>query len=413
MYGLSKLIEETEELAIKAADMKIAVFMDTYLPLHETRDPGLIPLGLKEIGVESELLTLRKNILANYKTSFPVLQTTWDELTNDAFWAKYNSDAVVAYTWINSAYTPLVEKIKASGKKVILKADTDGRIGYPLVPVRMRIPLLENITVENITGHVLWQLPFKSLHHRSAGTAAERIKQIELSDGVIVESPDALANLNYFLAAWGRKDLIKKTHFVPDPVTPDVMNAEIGKKENILVTFGRWEALAQKNTKVMVESVAQFLEERKDYTAVIFGSGGAIVKSFAQNIPKPIADRMTLLGFVERRKIKQILSTAKIFYTPSRWESFGIAAAESLCMGCSLTAGPVESLRYLAMQGFSGTIASDFTENAFSAALIEDSTKWDRGFYKPEKTAQFWRTTLDRKNIAENIAEITRKLLAA
>jgi glycosyltransferase involved in cell wall biosynthesis len=162
----------------------------------------------------------------------------------------------------------------------------------------------------------------------------------------------------------------------------------------------------------MVQTIVDFLEMRPEYTAVIFGSGKDILESLIRNVPKSIADRIQILGFVEPKKILQILSSAKMFLSPSRWESFGIAAAESLCMGCSVVVTPVESLRYLAMEGFSGNVSPNFDRRGFLAALVEDSIKWNRGFYDPEKIAAFWRPIVDRKSVARSIADIAHKTKA-
>jgi glycosyltransferase involved in cell wall biosynthesis len=246
---------------------------------------------------------------------------------------------------------------------------------------------------------------------RHAKVAAETIKQIELSDGAMIESPDALSNLNYFLAAWGRRDLIKKTYFIPNSVTPEFVQSEIGKKENVAVSYGRWNDYRQKNTMVMVETVVEFLKERHDFRFVIFGNGIELVKKLLEGAPENVKERIKILGFVEREKIKELLSNAKILFVPSRWESFSIASAEALCMGCSVVGTPLESLHFLSMQGFSGTTAASFDGEAILATLLKDSAKWDRGDYEPEKIAKFWRAKLDRKNIAKTIETLAKEVL--
>lgn len=381
------------------------------MPPLETKDPGQIILGLKDNGVSTELITDRRKEIAEYNPKFSVTQATWNELNSDAFWRKHDADVILAYTWLNEALIPLLERIKSNGKKVLVKVDSDGQLGYPMIPATLRVPFSEDRTVRSLAGRLWWELPSNYLQaHRAQKVAMGRIRQIEVADGVIIESPDALANLNYYLTAWARPDLIKKTYFVPDPVAPDFVDAKIGKKENIVVSYGRWQAFQQKNTAGMAETLTRFLEVKHDYKSFIFGGGKDIIDKLTQNLPQDIAERLAFLGYVERSRINQILSSAKIFFMPSRWESFGIAAAESLCMGCSVTVTPVESLRYLAMQGFSGTVSSDFSKNALLAAMIEDATKWERGYYESEKIAEFWRAVLDRKSVAKKIMNIAQNL---
>jgi glycosyltransferase involved in cell wall biosynthesis len=387
--------------------MKISVFFDLYCPFHENKDPGQILLGLMETGIGAGVVTVIKKDLENYRPKFPLTQSALKEFYNEEFWLKNISDVIIAYPLQGAFYSPLIEKMKLGGKKVLLKFDSDGRIAYPLQRHSFRIPLHERLTLRNLISDLWWRLAFKSLKRRKhEKVATDTVRQIELSDGAIIESPDALSNLNFFLAAWGRRDLIRKTYFIPNPVTPEFVEGEIGKKENIAVSYGRWDDFRQKNTRVMAETVVEFLMERRDYKFLIFGKGTEEVKNLLGEVPENVKERIEILGFVEREKIKGLLTNAKIFFVPSRWESFSIASAEALCMGCSVVGTPLESLRYLSMQGFSGTTAPTFDRKAIFAALLQDAIKWDNGDYEPEKIAAFWRNKLDRKNIAKNVEHL-------
>ena len=383
------------------------MFFDIYQPFHEIKDPGQIPLGLMETGVNTGVITVTKEDLANYSPKFHLTQSALNELYNEEFWLKNDSDVIIAYPLQGALYSPLIEKMKLGGKKVLLKFDSDGKIAYPLQRHHLRIPLQERLTVGNLISDVWWHLPFKSLKRRKhAKVAAETIRQVELTDGAIIESPEALSNLNYFLAAWKRSDLIKKTHFIPNPVTPEFVEGEVGAKENIVVSHGRWDDFRVKNTQVMAETIVEFLKNRTDYRAVIFGSGIEKVKSLIADAPQDVKGRIEISGYIEHEKVKGILRNAKMLFVPSRWESFSIAAAEALCTGCSIVGTPAEALRYLSMQGFSGTIASTFDKEALLAALLQDAVKWDNGDYEPEKIAAFWRAKLDRRIIAKSIENL-------
>jgi glycosyltransferase involved in cell wall biosynthesis len=390
--------------------MKLTVFFHAYLPMHETKDNGQIPLGLNQIGIETKLVTLAKEELSDHKPGFPLIQISPNDFNSKSFWLNDNSDVVLAYTWLHEAYNPMVEKIKSTGKKVIVKADSDGRIGYPWLPSHLSTPLSEELTLEHTVEHIWQKLPFKFPHRRAIRIAQQRIRQIDLCDAVIIESPDALSNLNYFLSFWGRDDLIKKTFFVPDTVSSIFTNAEINAKENIVVSFGRLDDFKQKNTLAMINAIVRFLEERPKFISIIFGNGKELINDLTKNVSCDVAGRLQALGFVERDRIKQILSTAKMIFIPSRWESFGIAAAESLCMGCSVVATPIESFRYLTLQGFSGSLSVNCHKESLLAALIQDETKWERGYYEPQKIADFWRNRLETKSVAQNIAAIAGKL---
>lgn len=388
--------------------LKISVFFDIYCPFHESKDPGQIPLGLMDNGVDSGIITVAKKELENYKPKFEVTQQAVNDFYGD-FWLKNNSEAIVIYHARGKSNVPLMEKMKLGGKKVILKLDSDGKIGYPLQRHHHRVPLRERLTIANLISDAYWRLAPESLKRRKhAAFAAEITKQIELCNATVIESPEALSNLNYFLSAWGRSDLIKKTHFIPNPVTPEFVEGEIGKKENIAVTHGRWDDYTVKNTAVMVETVVEFLTQRQDYRFIIFGGGMDRVKKLLDVASQNVKDRITIYGFIEHEKVEGILKGAKILFVPSRWESFSIASAEALCSGCSIVGTPAEALRYFSMQGFSGSISATFDKEAIFAALLQDALKWDNDEYNPEKTASFWRPILDRKSVAKSIENLVR-----
>lgn len=384
--------------------MHISLFFDGYKPFHEYKDPGQIALGLLDKKINVNFITLDKPELNNYSALFPIIKVKdKEELYNKEFWEKIDSDFIIIYSWISLSYTSLIEIIKSSGKKVLIKADSDGKIGYPLLANNLKYSIFSIFFVKKILRQFEWRIPFKLLYQK-------KIKQIELSDGVMIESPDALLNLNYFLTKWRRKNLIKKIYCVPNPVTSDIIKSELKEKENIVVCVGRWEDEHQKNTKLMIKALIEFLKYRNDYRAIIIGSGENIIKKLIKNESEDIKNRLQITGQIDHDEIKNYLLISKIFFMPSRWESFGIAAAEAACCGCSIVGTPLESLRYLTMQGFSGSIASSFKREAILAALIGDSVKWDRNQYISEKIANFWKNKLDRDVIAEQILNIIEKL---
>ena len=108
--------------------MKISVFFDLYCPFHELKDPGQIPIGLIENGLSSSVITTAKKELENYSPNFSLVQRSLKEFYEEEFWLKNDSDVIVAYPLQGAYYSPLIKKMKAGGKKVLLKFDSDGRI---------------------------------------------------------------------------------------------------------------------------------------------------------------------------------------------------------------------------------------------------------------------------------------------
>ena len=77
--------------------MKISVFFDLFCPFHELKDPGQIPLGLMDIGIDSGVITTTKKELESYNPKFPLVKRTLEECHDEEFWLKNDSDAIVAY----------------------------------------------------------------------------------------------------------------------------------------------------------------------------------------------------------------------------------------------------------------------------------------------------------------------------
>lgn len=376
--------------------MRIAV-VDYYHPTLEFKDSCQITIGLGEAGEDSFMIPLDRTDL---RQGAPFTIVAADP-RSDAFWAHADVDVVLFFSRLDPRNTPLLERIKAYGKKLIVKADSDGTLGYPLVPNYLRTLSFFKDPIGWILRNAKWRMPI-------AKFVTEKIEQIRLADAVVIESPEALSNAAHVLDYWGYKNLVGKLNFVPNPVAPDVLRSPPRHKENVVVASGRWEDEGVKNTKVLVRVLADFLRKRPDYKSVIIGTGADHVNQLTQSLTQSVRARMEIRGFVERPEVAEILSVARIFFMPSRIESFGIAAAEALCMGCSVVVTPIESLKYLSAHGFSGTVAREYGAGPILSALNEDVSKWEREEYDPSRLAEYWRPKLDRKEIANAILRIAK-----
>lgn len=385
--------------------MKISILFEQYMPYHEYKDPGQIFMGLIESGINAEIITVKKEGLKTYSNKEVNLrQVTLRELTSRTFWVNTDADIVIVYTWLSGCYNDVLKQIRDSGKKIIIKADSDGLICYPLPSRYEHLPILKSKMIRSkIILTLSKYLPIKFFYARKA---ANILQEMNMADYIIIESPTALANVNYFLIEWNRADLVKKTYFVPNPVTSNFNESLLPKaKNNIVISSGRWSDLRQKNTYMFLKTLARFLRMRPDYTSIIFGPGSEIISSMVKN-DSYLRDRIKIYGFVDRSKIPGLLSISKIFYIPSLWEGLPISACEAVYMGCSIVGTPLGGLCYLAMQGSSGTISSNFTEEALLAALLQDSVKWDKHYYDSEKISSFWRDKLSKIKVARDIIDI-------
>jgi hypothetical protein len=213
--------------------MRIGVFFDGYLPLHETKDPGQLVLGFLDLGIQGEMITLYKQELKTYASPFPIRFATRSQILTTDYWRTIPDDVIVAYTWLSRRYLPMVSAMKQAGKFVIVKADSDGRYAFPTDPRQLSFRyFLQNfhlLSFDEILRKSYYILRTKLMGRRRIKRVAEHIK---LADKVIIESPQAQINLSYSLLYWGF-NLSSKIHVVPNPVASDIISTTVPlKKEN-------------------------------------------------------------------------------------------------------------------------------------------------------------------------------------
>ena len=97
-----------------------------------------------------------------------------------------------------------------------------------------------------------------------------------------------------------------------------------------------------------------------------------------------------------------------IFYSPSAFESFGIAAAESLCCGCSVVAAKsvsMVSFEWFVSEG-SGRLASGDSPEHHVDSLLDELTAWDSGTRDPESISDIWCSRLHADKVAEQVVRL-------
>lgn len=117
---------------------------------------------------------------------------------------------------------------------------------------------------------------------------------------------------------------------------------------------------------------------------------------------------MDLRGLVGRDELADLLRESQVFYSPSAYESFGIAAAEALCSGCSVVAR-----RSVVMPSFawfvsenSGILVDLDNATGHATALSEELAAWDHGLRHPEKISKSWSKNLHAEKVAERFLDL-------
>jgi glycosyltransferase involved in cell wall biosynthesis len=204
---------------------------------------------------------------------------------------------------------------------------------------------------------------------------------------------------------------VSKLHHIPVAVSDEFTTSEIPKKERQVVAVGRWDDWRVKNTKSAVRVLCRLLEVRPFFRAVMVGPGeGLIRRVMGEGLSSP-SSRISIIGARPQQDLLQTLGESMVLFMPSRWEGFPLAAAEAVCMGCTVAGSPIEALQSLACDGSTGTTATSFDEDALLEALLCETEKWESGDHDPKALSRKFRDEFDRRRVADRILTIARDLV--
>ncbi|MGY1710115.1 glycosyltransferase [Geodermatophilus sp. SYSU D00758] len=142
-----------------------------------------------------------------------------------------------------------------------------------------------------------------------------------------------------------------------------------------VVFLGRLE-IAQKGLDVLLEAFAQVTDELPG-RLVLAGDGPDRRALEARAASLGVADRVHFLGRVDGEEKLRLLAGARVVAMPSRYETFGIVAAEALACGTPVVAFEIPSLREVVVPG-TGVLVPAFDTAAFGRALVHLANDLDQ-----------------------------------
>jgi glycosyltransferase involved in cell wall biosynthesis len=379
--------------------LHILVFFDQYAPFHDVKDGNLLR-ALRSAGGHPTLVTLAKSELDTYEAPCDVVQADPRAVEDSAFWASQRAGAVLAYTWLSPRYTRALHAMAKAGKRILIKADSDGRIGPPTPPHwYRRSPPWTPEGATNLARRVGWRIGPRWMARR-------RLEHIAAADVVALESRAALANVSSFVARWGRGELSHRLAHVPIVVPDRFVTAGLGAKERTVVCVARWEDAWTKNTVATVETLAAFLDRRPDYSAIMIGTGSEVAARALARLGKDAGSRLRLAGVCSRARVVEEFRVGQIFFMASRYEGFPLSVGEALTMGCSIAGTPIEALRDVVEGGAYGTLASSFEGPDLTRVLLSEAERWDAGERRPLDIAREWRSRLAPARVGARILSL-------
>jgi glycosyltransferase involved in cell wall biosynthesis len=179
-----------------------------------------------------------------------------------------------------------------------------------------------------------------------------------------------------------------------------------------IACVGRWQDEVQKSPRRMMAVLDLLLETDPEVTVVIAGKATGAMRNWHAALDESRQSRVRLAGMTGREELAELLEGSQVFYSPSAYESFGIAAAEALCAGCSVVAG-----RSVTMPSFEWFVAENSgrlveTDDCMDHARVlqEELDAWAEKQRNPKQISTTWRGRLHADKVAERVVEMMRRM---
>lgn len=368
------------------------VFPLTLEPVHMGKDPGLIPLGLRERGWEVELHA--PAVEGDWPV--PVHTAPLSELVDPAYWAERGLDAAIVTTFLR--HGAVVSALRDAGVRVVAKGDTDGLLSPRAFP---RESLREAVwhrggPVYRARSLASWVLRAGPLHGREMRTLRELVAS---ADAFTAESDPARDRIVQLLDRYGAPELATRVHTVLTPIRPTFTRGEVPReREPLVVAVGRWDD-PQKNARLLAGALRRFLASHDGYRATVIGASAT--RRFGD-----LGEQVTAVEWADEDEMLALLRVARIVAASSRFESFSLAAHEGLASGCSVAAPRLAPFMQMEAAGGCATLQDGRGPAALADAIAAEAGAWEAGERDPAAIAAAWRARVDVDAVAERYEEL-------
>jgi glycosyltransferase involved in cell wall biosynthesis len=364
-----------------------------------SRDSGLLCRGLGMIGMESRVVMTGK---VRAGDGAEVLRAETEDVESADWWRKHGLDGVVLYSWGRAKYRHVAAAINRAGITLILNQDNGGVVS-PLNGVEIWLRQQWHQSNQG-KGWPAWRmLGVRILRGLTLGLlVTDPLRRRHLAQGkwIACVSPPAADHYRRLCAIYGGEGFREKVTLLPHPVEGRFVYSGENKSERV-VCLGRWEDETQKRPRLMMAVVERLLTEERIVVEII-GAVTAGLQRWHDGLGAEMRERVILRGRVERRRLPEIFASAQVFYSPSAYESFGIAAGEALCSGCSVVAARLVSMGSFEWftEAGCGTLAEEDDVVGHVAALRTELTKWRGGQREPAVISKRWGERLHEREVA-------------
>jgi glycosyltransferase involved in cell wall biosynthesis len=317
--------------------MRILLYTDLRILPKELfwhRDLGLLTKAFRKLGHKAWLVVHpATKPTRNPKTATrngPVIWASPSDVRNPSWWKSHKPDLVILGLWTRPKYDPIRRAALAATSRVMERADSDG-MRTASCGLRLYIRRRHDCWMDRCAG---WPHGFQELASwLYAGLSVLGTPWIEgrlrrtlgMVPALLVETGLATKRWKELTRRLGKNP--GKIHHVPHPVQTSIFRKfPAGRKANRIVSVGRWESY-QKNLPLLCRTLVSFLKTHRSWSAELVGTG------LPAKSPHP---RLRFSPPMTSRKLRRRYLQARVFLSGSRYESFGLAAAEASLCGCEV-----------------------------------------------------------------------------
>jgi glycosyltransferase involved in cell wall biosynthesis len=375
------------------------------------RDQGLLVETMRSIGYDAQLIGRWPE---PEKPDERLIAATDENLHDPAWWQSLQPWAVITNTWGAPRFASIRQAILGATPRLLDRLDTDGaRSPYMCWPSYLYRDwsAYRDFTKPHFRYLAFWHALGRGLaRHMFPSLLDKRLAAtLDVIPAVTAESPIATERMKRFQRQF--KYAGNNIHLLPHPIdTRDIPDSTVSKI-NRVISVGRWES-HQKNFPLLLRVLNDFLTVHPDWDAVLPGSRHPEEERLLRRYCAQTRGRIQITGPLPNHEIQRHMAESKIFLMASRHESFGIAAAEALCLGCSVV-GPahIPSIPWFCGSD-SGTVATVYTSNGLLDALSAEAELWRSANRNAIRIAQTWRARAGAETVAREMVSLLGKFFA-
>jgi glycogen synthase len=242
---------------------------------------------------------------------------------------------------------------------------------------RDRAPVVTNLATSLAKVHDAGRGNSRRVGLRTAVQRALERGQTEHSEAIVAPSR---AILDWSRASWDIDRI--PSRILPNMIDvagtrrsargepPDGFPASPG--EATVLFFGRLEPV--KGVDVLVQAMSEVWQQRPSARLVLIGhdtnwGGGESMAARLARIAAPHQDRLTFTGNQPPERLFPAVAAADVVVLPSRWESFSLAALESMALGRPTVVSRVGGLTEFVEDGRNGLVVPPGDASALARAL--------------------------------------------